>query len=432
SSSTPPTDAELTALALELSTIHNRLADIGAYSAEARAATILGGLSFTQEMMRQPTKRLSGGWRMRVSLARALFVEPDLLLLDEPTNHLDLHAVLWLEDYLTRWKRTVVVVSHARQFLNAVCTDVVHLHARELTTYRGNYDAFARAFSDRVKTSKAAAEAQEQKKAHIQAFIDKFRYNAHRAALVQSRIKALERMGDVQVVEADPAYVFQFPNPTDLVSPPVLGFTDVDFGYRKDQPPIFRDLNFGVGLDSRFAIVGPNGAGKSTLLNLISGSLQATGGSVYRNSSLRLGFFSQHHAESMDLALTPLQHLMKTFPNNRESAYRSHLANFGVVASLAAQPMYTLSGGQKSRVSLATLTWTKPHMLLLDEPSNHLDLDAVEALIQGLNAYKGAVIVVSHDQYLIESTVDHLWVVSGDTVKPYGGTFEDYKKTLKA
>ncbi|KAL6782230.1 GCN20 [Auxenochlorella protothecoides x Auxenochlorella symbiontica] len=354
-----------------------------------------------------------------------------VLLLDEPTNHLDLHAVLWLQDYLIRWGKTVVIVSHAREFLNAVCTDIVHLHARTLTQYKGDYDIFARTFKDRVKTSQAAAAAQEEKRAHMLEFINKFRYNANRAALVQSRIKALERMTEVEVIEEDPSYVFNFPTPTDLVSPPVLGFTDVDFAY-PGGPRLFRDINFGIGLESRFAIVGPNGIGKSTMLGLISGTLEPTKGFIHRNSKLRLGIFSQHHVDGLDLALTPLQYLAKCYPGHKEQEYRSHLASFGMTAELAKQTMYTLSGGQKSRVSFAKLTWTKPHMLLLDEPSNHLDLDAVEALVQGLAAFKGAVLMVSHDQHLIESTVDELWAVEDNTINVFHGTFEDYKKRLKS
>jgi ATP-binding cassette subfamily F protein 3 len=428
--SAPAAGTDGLAATQRLAAIAKRLHEIDAYGAQARAAAILAGLSFTPDMQARPTKTFSGGWRMRVALARALFVEPDLLLLDEPTNHLDLHAVLWLQDYLLKWPKTLIVVSHAREFLNTVCTDVLHLHSRSIITYRGNYDVFEKTMRERVKNAKQAAEAQDMKRKHMQAFIDRFRYNANRAALVQSRIKALERLADVEVMDEDPAYVFRFPTPPDVVSPPILSFTDVDFAY-PGGPTLFRDLNFGLDLSSRFAIVGPNGIGKSTLLGLIGGELQPTKGHVYRNPKVRLAVFSQHHVDGLDLALTPLQYMAKTFPQAKEEVHRAQLSSFGIPADLAAQPMYTLSGGQKSRVAMAKVTFSKPHLLLLDEPSNHLDMDAVEALVEGLALFQGGVLMVSHDQHLIESTVDELWAVEGGRVNVFHGSFEDYKKRLR-
>ncbi|KAL4515714.1 hypothetical protein Ndes2437B_g07137 [Nannochloris sp. 'desiccata'] len=416
-----------------LAEIAKRLIEIDAHDAEARAAAILAGLSFDTAMQRRPTSSLSGGWRMRVALARALFVQPDILLLDEPTNHLDLHAVLWLQEYLLKWPKTVVCVSHAREFLNAVCTDILHLHSRTIVTYRGNYDTFEKTAKERLRCAKAQAESLTARKAHMQAFIDKFRYNANRAALVQSRIKALERMAEVSEFVDDPEYCFKFPTPPDPLGPPVISFTDVSFAYPGDpgNPVLFKDLNFGIDTESRLSIVGPNGIGKSTLLGLISGTLEPTKGRVYRNPKLRLAIFSQHHVDGLDLALTPLQYMAKCFPEAKDPVHRAHLASFGVGMELAAQTMYTLSGGQKSRVALAKITWTKPHILLLDEPSNHLDIDAIDALIAGLTEYKGGVLMVSHDEFLISASVDELWAVEEGKVTVFHGTFDDYKNRLR-
>ncbi|BBN17941.1 ATP-binding cassette, subfamily F, member 3 [Marchantia polymorpha subsp. ruderalis] len=413
-----------------LAQIYKRLEQIDAYSAEARAASILAGLSFTSEMQQRKTKTFSGGWRMRVALARALFVEPDLLLLDEPTNHLDLHAVLWLENYLLKWPKTLIVVSHAREFLNTVVTDVLHLHNQIITVYKGDYDTFERTRDERLRNQQKAHEANERTRSHIQAFVDKFRYNAKRASLVQSRIKALERIGHVDAVINDPDYKFEFPTPEDKPSAPIISFSDATFGY-PGGPLLFKNLNFGIDLDSRLAMVGPNGIGKSTLLKLISGELEPISGSIFRSAKVRMAVFSQHHVDGLDLSSTPLLYMAKCFPGVMEQRLRSHLGSFGISGNLALQAMYTLSGGQKSRVAFAKITFNRPHILLLDEPSNHLDLDAVEALIGGLAMFQGGVLMVSHDEHLISGSVDELWVVSDGKATPFHGTFKEYKKTLR-
>ncbi|XP_024537100.1 ABC transporter F family member 3 [Selaginella moellendorffii] len=413
-----------------LAQIYKRLEQIDAYTAESRAASILAGLSFTSDMQVRETKTFSGGWRMRIALARALFIQPDLLLLDEPTNHLDLHAVLWLETYLLKWPKTLIVVSHARNFLNAVVTDILHLHGQKLVTYKGDYDTFERTRAERLSNQQKAHESNERTRAHIQAFVDKFRYNAKRASLVQSRIKALDRIGYVDAVVNDPDYKFEFPTPDDRPSGSIISFSDASFGY-PGGPVLFRNLNFGLDLDSRLAVVGANGIGKSTLLKLISGELEPVSGTVFRSPKVRMAVFSQHHVDGLDLSSTPLLYMSRCFPGAPEQKIRAHLGSFGLSGNLALQAMYTLSGGQKSRVAFAKITFNKPHILLLDEPSNHLDLDAVEALIQGLALFQGGVLMVSHDEHLISGSVDELWVVTEGKVSPFHGSFQDYKRTLR-
>uniref|UniRef100_A0A7S1CLU2 ABC transporter domain-containing protein n=1 Tax=Bicosoecida sp. CB-2014 TaxID=1486930 RepID=A0A7S1CLU2_9STRA len=417
------------AYAERLNAIYERLEELEADTAEMRAAAILHGLGFDRDMQNKATKDFSGGWRMRIALARALFLQPSLLLLDEPTNHLDYPAVVWLTDYLNRWEKTVIVVSHDREFLNDVTTDVIHVDNKKLVYYRGNFDAFEESRAERRRHQLKAIESQEARRKHMQAFVDRFRYNAKRASLAQSRLKALARMESLDEVIDDPTWAFSFPDPGPLARP-VLAVSDVSFGYTPEKT-LFTGVEFGVDTDSRIAILGPNGAGKSTLLNLLLGNLNATSGHVTRNGRLRTAVFTQHHVAQLDLHRSPVEHMLHKFgPSAKRDAVRSHLGKFGISGDLALQKMGTLSGGQKSRVAFAQITWTKPHLVCLDEPTNHLDLDTIDALIVALGAFNGGVVIVSHDQHFVSSVADEIWYVADGKVTRFEGTLAEYKKSL--
>lgn len=413
-----------------LAEVYERLEAIDAHSAESRAAAILHGLSFTQEMMTGPTKSLSGGWRMRVALARALFVEPEVLLLDEPTNHLDLHAVLWLENFLQEWKNTLIVVSHSRSFLNSVCEEIIHLNDHKLEYYTGNYDQFEITRAEQLRQQQKQFDANEKHRAHLQTFIDRFRCSAARAKMAQSRIKALERMEKIGPVVVDAAMQFRFPDP-ESASGPFMQIIDCEFGY-KVGTSLFKEVNFGLEETSRVALVGANGAGKSTFLNVCLGKLEPRMGTVIRNQKIRIGHFAQHHLEHLTLQHSPLEFLRSKFPHVDEQQMRAHLGSFGLGGDKALQPIYTLSGGQKSRVALAWITFNKPHLLLLDEPTNHLDIDTVNALIESLMDYKGGLMVVSHDEHFITSLCDEIFVCADEKLVKFEGDFEAYKATIVA
>ncbi|KAF7232631.1 hypothetical protein EG68_10989 [Paragonimus skrjabini miyazakii] len=392
----------------KMAQIYARLAAIEADKAPARAAVILCGLGFDPEMQKRPTKEFSGGWRMRLSLAQALFANPDLLLLDEPTNMLDMRALIWLEGYLQNCSNILIIVSHDRSFLNAVATDIIHLTARHLDFYRGNYDAFEQARAERLLAQQREYEAQKAEREHIQQFIDKFRYNAKRASLVQSRIKQLERLPPISLPEKDLKIVIRLPV-CDKLSSPVLRLDEVNFHYTPDKP-ILHKVDLSISSDSRICIVGENGAGKSTLLRLLLGTLEPTAGLRHAHRSLRVGYFSQHHVDQLDLRLNSLEFLMRKFPGQTEQVYRSQLAGFNITDMLALQPIGSLSGGQKSRVAFAAMCMSNPNLLILDEPTNHLDVETIAALAIALNTFQGGVVLVSHDERLIETVCKEVWV----------------------
>ncbi|KAK0414550.1 hypothetical protein QR680_011489 [Steinernema hermaphroditum] len=420
-------EAEHNALSEELSKLFVEMETHEVAKAPARAAGILYGLGFTPEEQKRPTKEFSGGWRMRVALARALFMKPDLLLLDEPTNMLDMRAIYWLENHLQDWASTIIIVSHDRSFLNAICTDIVHLHSRRLDQYRGNYDTYEKTMHEKLTQQQREYEAQQQLRQHTQEFIDKFRYNAKRASMVQSRIKMLERLPVLKPVEYEADVVLHFPD-CEVLQNPVLQLDEANFQYTPDSPLLFHRVCIGSDATSRVCIVGENGAGKTTLLKLLLGDLEPTSG--YRNSNrrLKIGYFTQHHVDQLDMDMSAVEVLQKRFPNKDIEEYRAALGRFGLTGDLALQSVVTLSGGQKSRLAFAILGMLQPNYLIMDEPTNHLDVETVDALGHALNKFKGGVVLVSHDERLISLVCKELWVVKDRTVTILEGGLEEYKK----
>ncbi|CAH8446751.1 unnamed protein product [Schistosoma rodhaini] len=420
--------------------IYSRLNAIEADKAPARAAVVLHGLGFSQEMQSKPTKEFSGGWRMRLALAQALFAKPDLLLLDEPTNMLDMRAIIWLEDYLQSSSNILLIVSHDRSFLNTVATDIIHLNCKRLDAYRGNYDAFEQARSERLLNQQREYESLKAEREHIQQFIDKFRYNAKRASLVQSRIKHLEKLPPLIPPEKELKVVIRLPD-CEKLSPPLLQLDEVCFHYVLDKP-ILNHVNLSISPDSRISIVGENGAGKTTLLRLLLGELEPTSGLRHAHRSLRIGYFSQHHVDQLDLKLSSLEFLMRKFPNQTEQVYRSQLANFNITEMLALQPIGSLSGGQKSRVAFVAMCMSSPNLLVLDEPTNHLDVETIAGLSDALVNFPGGVVLVSHDERLIQAVCNEVWVCTrmglspvdsakGSRVHSLPGGLEEYKKAVR-
>lgn len=432
------TSADAARLDLEKETMDTKLGDVQAKlsemesdKAESRAASILAGLGFSPERQQYATKTFSGGWRMRLALARALFCEPDLLLLDEPSNMLDVPSITFLSNYLQDYPSTVLVVSHDRAFLNEVATDIIHQHSQRLDYYRGaNFESFYATREERKKTAKREYEKQMAERAHLQAFIDKFRYNAAKSSEAQSRIKKLEKMPVLEPPEKEYDVKFQFPE-VEKLSPPIIQMSEVSFGYTVDKP-LLRNVDLDVQLDSRIGIVGPNGAGKTTVLQLLIGKLSASKGIVTSHPRLRIGFFAQHHVDSLDLTMSAVSFMAKAYPGKTDEEYRRQLGAFGITGTTGLQKMAQLSGGQKSRVAFACLALTQPHILVLDEPSNHLDIEAMDALSEALNEFQGGVLMVSHDVTMLQNVCTSLWVCDGGTVEKFDGNVQQYKKKIAA
>uniref|UniRef100_A0A8C5M8C1 ATP-binding cassette sub-family F member 3 n=1 Tax=Leptobrachium leishanense TaxID=445787 RepID=A0A8C5M8C1_9ANUR len=413
-----------------LSEIYSKLEEIEADKAPARASVILAGLGFKHTMQQQMTKEFSGGWRMRLALARALFARPDLLLLDEPTNMLDVKAIIWLEDYLQTWPSTILVVSHDRNFLNAVATDIVHLHSQRLEGYRGNFESFLKTKEERLKNQHREFEAQQQYREHIQVFIDRFRYNANRASQVQSKLKLLEKLPELKPLDKESEVVLRFPDGFEKFSPPILQLDEVDFWYSSDQS-IFKKLSVSADLDSRVCMVGENGAGKSTMLKLLMGELSPVQGIRHAHRNLKIGYFSQHHVDQLDMNITAVELLAKRFPGKTEEEYRHQLGSYGISGELATRSVASLSGGQKSRVAFAQMTVLCPNFYILDEPTNHLDMETIEALGKALNKFRGGIILVSHDERFIRLVCQELWVCENGGVTRIDGGFDEYRNILQ-
>lgn len=422
-------DDERSELDVNLTDIFNKLSEIESDKAEGRAASILFGLGFSKDSQQQPTNSFSGGWRMRLALARALFCKPDLLLLDEPSNMLDVPSITYLSNYLQSYPSTVLVVSHDRAFLNEVATDIIYQHSERLDYYRGaNFDSFYATKEERRKNDLREYENQMEYRKHLQTFIDKFRYNAAKSSEAQSRIKKLEKLPILEPPEEDKTVTFRFPDPEKL-SPPIIQLKDCSFGYTPDKI-IMKDVDLDVGMDSRIALVGANGCGKTTLLKLLTEQNRPTNGQVARNPRLRIGYFAQHHVDGMDLNVSAVAWMAKTYPGKSEEEYRRHLGSFGITGTLGLQKMELLSGGQKSRVAFACLSLSNPHILILDEPSNHLDIAGLDALAEALKQFKGGILMVSHDVSMISRVANSIWVSENGTVSKFPGTIYDYKKHI--
>ncbi len=414
---------------VRIADIQTRLTDIDAWSAEARASAILKGLGFSHSDQNLPCSGFSGGWRMRVALAAALFSRPDLLLLDEPTNYLDLEGSIWLSSYLANYPHTAIIISHDRSLLNQSVDSILHLDRKTLTFFRGNYDQFNRQRGEHAAHAAAMAKKQEARRASLQSYVDRFRYKADKARQAQSRLKMIARMEFTAVPEEAARTSFGFPAPEEL-PPPLIATEDASTGY--DGAPVLRALDLRIDQDDRIALLGRNGEGKSTLSKLLANRLEPTGGRVTRAKKLRVGFFAQHRVDELHSDQTPLEHLIRRRPDETPSALRAKLAGFGLSADQADLTVSRLSGGQKSRLSLLLATLDAPHLLILDEPTNHLDIESREALVEALASYSGAIIVISHDLHLLSLVADRLWLVRDGTVRHYEGDLDSYRGELVA
>lgn len=424
-------EAEMARDPLRVAEVQARLADIGAHAAPARAAAILAGLGFDSTEQRRACAEFSGGWRMRVALAAALFAQPDLLLLDEPTNYLDLEGTLWLQDHLARYPRTVIIISHDRDLLDQAVDHILHLERGRLSLYRGGYSAFERQREERQALDAKLAKKRETERRHIMAFVERFRAKATKARQAQSRLKLLAKLEPQAALVADEARAIEIPSPDKDLSPPIIALDGVSVGYAPGEP-VLRRLTLRVDSDDRIALLGRNGNGKSTLAKLFASRLTPQAGQIVRADRLQVGYFAQHQLDELDLSGSPYTHMRRLMPEAPEARVRAQLGSFGFSGEAADTPVVQLSGGEKARLLLGLATFAGPHLVILDEPTNHLDIDARAALIAAINAYAGAVILVSHDRYLLDACAERLWLVAGGGVTPFDGDLDDYRREVLA
>jgi ATP-binding cassette subfamily F protein 3 len=411
----------------KIGALHQRMSEIDGYSAIARAAQLMDGLGFQHHEQQKPVSAFSGGWRVRLNLAHTLMSRADILLLDEPTNHLDLDAVLWLEQWLKKFPGTLLIISHDRDFLDSIVDHIAHIQNKNMKLYAGNYSAFERQLAAHLMLQQAAFEKQQRQIAHLQSFVDRFKAKASKARQAQSRMKALDRMEVVSAVQINSPFQFHFREPKNYPTP-LIALEDVSIGYQDNI--ILPHVNFSISPKDRIGLLGPNGAGKSTFIKLLAGQTQPSTGTYTAGNGLKIGYFAQHQIDHLELQATPLQHLKKLAPTTREADLRSYLGSFGFSGNRVLEAVENFSGGEKSRLALALLIWQQPNLLLLDEPTNHLDMEMRNALSMALQEYEGAMIIVSHDRFLVRSTVDQLMIIAAGKLSSFEGDLDDYQDWL--
>lgn len=408
---------------------HDLLSQTGGYSKPAEAASILAGLGFSTQEQSEPVNHFSGGWRMRLSLARCLMKPADLMLLDEPTNHLDMEAIFWLEKWLKQSPASILVISHDREFLDAFITHILHIEQQTLTLYTGDYSTFEAARAEKIALQQASFEKQQKKINHLMSFVNRFKAKATKAKQAQSRLKAIDKMTIVLQANIDSPFSFEF-FPSPRVSNPMINCEDLSAGYL-GAPPILKHIPFILNPGDRIALLGPNGQGKSTLIKTLTGVIPPLSGHIHRSTNLTIGYYAQHQLEQLDCQLSPIETIQRLSPDAREQSIRNYLGGFNFIGDMATGSIKHFSGGEKARLALAKLVWLKPNLLLLDEPTNHLDLEMRAAIEIALQRYEGALVLISHDRHLLRTSVDQFYLVFDQKVQPFSGDLEDYHDWLQ-